>query len=163
MAFNSEPQSGWNELIAGWLSSETEELQLDIDHYECHLRWRSQVLVCSINLDCHFRDKRVWVEDMLRLSLPSLQFFSGALTIDPDSGYYCLMITIPGDSLIQQITREIEALVNQCDVWRDLLNFRTSAESSDVRKTAGDSKGTHNLNPFVSLTTFSTFANGTNR
>ena len=159
MAFNSEHQSNWDELISNWLSSETEELQLDIDNYECHLRWLNQVIICSISLDCHFRDKRIWVEDMLKLSLPSLQFFNGALTLDPDSGFYCLMITIAGDSQVDQINRAIEALVNQCEVWRDLLNFGAPpAESVAARH----STGVRNTNPFVSLTTFSNFANGSN-
>ncbi|OEC32663.1 hypothetical protein SAMN05216600_105151 [Pseudomonas cuatrocienegasensis] len=106
--------------VERWLDSNTPVLLLHIDQQPLSLKRSHAGLIYLAPLSAQWRGGDAGLEAALRLSGPSIGRFRGALALDPETCHLCLVQYQPFQNTAAVI-HDIEALVNQRDVWEAML------------------------------------------
>jgi len=112
--------SNWNELLDSCLSGPNTQITLFEENNEINVSRHEQGVLLSVQLTCQNFDQKT-LENWVRLGQASLNHSQGALALAPSSGHLWLLQRLPRDCGQPQLLASLEALLNQRDTWRSMV------------------------------------------
>lgn len=115
-----------------WLDTGDSKYILQIDRTLLRLQRRDAGVLCIAMLSVFWSGCDLALEKALQISNPSRERFKGALALDSITRQLCLVHYLKFDG-VNAIVRELEALVNQWDVWEELIKGDVVSSSLSSR------------------------------
>jgi len=112
--------SNWDEQLVNYLNGREYQITLFEENDEINLRRFEHSLLLSIQLTRQNLGPKA-LETWTRLGQASLEHFRGALALEPAGGHLWLLQRLPRDCGQPQLLASLEALLNQRDTWRSLV------------------------------------------
>lgn len=109
-----------SQLITQWAQSGEQQLTLQEEEGTITLQRHVTTLLLSAQLTEKQPDTSQ-LQNWMRLGAASLSHFPGALAIAPESGTLWLLRTLPTGCDTQQLSDDLELLLNQRDTWRAVV------------------------------------------